>query len=86
MDEIVQAARLNITWNGSNGDLPDPVPYDATDMELKRMASESIATGYIPGIQADDQVNLNDFVVDRFGATAEIPFPRIFIRPKTPFG
>lgn len=82
----VNAARLNVTWNGANGDLPDPVPYDATDAELKRMASESIETGYIPGIPADAQVNLNDFIVDRFAASAEIPHPRVFIRPKTPFG
>lgn len=82
----VDAARLNVTWNGANGDLPDPVPFDATDGDLKQMAAESIQHGYIPGIPADAGVNLNDFIVDRFNATAEIEHARIFIRPKTPFG
>lgn len=81
-----QMARLNVTWAGANGDLPDAVPYDATDQHLKAMATEAIVGGYIPGIPADRAVNLTDFVVDRFPATAEIPQHRIFIRPKTPFG
>ena len=78
-------ARLNITWAGNNGDLPDPVPYDATDTELKHIATESVQSGYIPGIPADGAVDLMDFVVDRFAA-GEIPYSRVFIRPKTPFG
>ena len=75
------AARLNVTWSGSNGDLTDPVPYDASDDDLKQMAN-----GDIPGIAADETVNLNDFIVDRFPATDEIDHARVFIRPKTPFG
>ena len=70
-------ARLNVTWRGANGDLPDPVPYDATDQHLKAMATEAIVGGYIPGIPADRGVNLADFVVDRFAATADIPQHRI---------
>lgn len=27
-------ARLNITWNGQNGDLPDPVSWHASDREI----------------------------------------------------
>jgi len=80
------AARLNVTWSGSNGDLPDPVPYDATEGDLKQMAAEAIANGDIPGIPADAAVNLGDFIVDRFAANGEIPYARVFIRPKTPFG
>ena len=80
------AARLNITWSGSNGDLPDPVPYDANDGDLKQMATEAIANGDVPGIPADAGVNLQDFIVDRFAASDEIPYARVFIRPKTPFG
>ena len=79
-------ARLNVTWAGANGDLPDPVPYDATDEQLRTMAAESIESGYIPGIPADAGVDLTDFVVDRFASSAEVPYPRVFIRPKTPFG
>ena len=31
-------------------------------------------------------VDLNDFVVDRFRANGQVPYNRIFLRPKTPFG
>lgn len=79
-------ARLNITWAGSNGDLPDHIPYDASDAEIRTWATEAIQTGGIPGIQADPMVRLDDFVIDRFPATAEIQANRIFLRPKTPFG
>jgi len=79
-------ARLNITWAGSNGDLPDPVPYDSTDVDLKQIASEAVAQG-IPGIPADANVNFGDFKVDRFPAgVAGVDYNRLMIRPKTPFG
>ncbi len=79
-------ARLNITWAGSNGDLPDPVPYDSSDAEVKRMAAEAVRAGYVPGVRAEGRVDLSDFVVDRFPASAEVPMARLFVRPKTPFG
>jgi|WetSurSiteA1Bulk_404760.scaffolds.fasta_scaffold19572_3 hypothetical protein len=89
MDEIVvfnaEQARLNITINGQNGDYPDPIRYDANDGDIKQIASEAVRTGYVPGIQSDPNVNFQDFVVDRFPATNELP-PRIMLRPKTPFG
>lgn len=78
-------ARLNVTINGQNGDLPDPVSFEATDGDIKQIAVEAIQTGYIPGIAADPNVDLTDFVVDRFQATEELP-PRLMVRPKTPFG
>lgn len=79
-------ARLNITWKGQNGDLPDAVAFEATDAEIKRWATEALRTGGIPGIGADPHANLEAFVIDRFSATAEIPYNRLFARPKTPFG
>lgn len=79
-------AQLNITINGQNGDLPDPVAFDATDADVKAFAQEAVATGYVPGITADERANFNDFVVDRFPATNDRPFNRLVIRPKTPFG
>lgn len=86
MDEIQAGmARLNITWQGSNGDLQDPVAYDSTDVAIKQMAVEAVRTGYVAGIQADPNVDFTDFVVDRFAATAELP-NRLFLRSKTPFG
>jgi len=81
-----EMASLNVTWQGNNGDLPDPVPYDATDGDLKQMAAEAVRGGDIPGIPSDGAVDLNDFIVDRFPATEDVQSNRIFIRPKTPFG
>ena len=80
------AARLNVTWSGENGHLPDPVHVDTTDEELLTMVAEAIAGGDIPGIDADANANLEGFVVNRYAATDEIPYARIFVRPKTPFG
>lgn len=78
-------ARLNVTYAGQNGDLPDPVQFDATEANIKHVAEESLRDGYIPGIEPIADVDLSDFVVDRFPATDDLP-PRIMIRPKVPFG
>lgn len=81
-------ARLNITWQGQNGDLGDPVPFDASDAELKQWAAEALDGGSVPGIRtrANGRANLLDFVVDRFPRSNTTPYNRIFLRPKTPFG
>jgi len=78
-------ARLNVTFSGHNGDYPDEVNYDSTDAEIRQIATESVQTGYIPGIPASPDADFADFVVDRFPATEELP-ARIMLRPKTPFG
>jgi hypothetical protein len=81
-------AWMNITWQGQNGDLGDPVPFEASDRDLKQWAAEAIKGSSVAGITARrrDRVNLNDFVVDRFPAGGNVPYNRIMIRPKTPFG
>ena len=78
-------ASLNITVNGMNGDLPDPVSFDATDGDIKAWATEAVSTGTVPGIEAILDVDFTDFVVDRFTANEERP-NRLMVRPKTPFG
>lgn len=78
-------ARVNVTWAGQNGDLPDPVHFDATDGDVKGWVTEAVRTGNIPGIRADANANFADFIVDRFRADDANP-NRLFIRPKTPFG
>lgn len=70
---------LNITWDGANGDLQDPVSADATDGQIREWAAEAVRNGNVPGISADPSVNFSDFVVDRYP-------PKIFLRPKVPFG
>ncbi len=79
-------ARVNVTYGGQNGDLPDPVSVDATDAEIRGWLTETIQTGGIPGIPANLDVDLKDFVVDRFQATETRPYALISVRPKTPFG
>ena len=68
-------ARLNTTWAGQNGDLPDLVAFDLPDERVRQIAREAIEAG-----------DLTDFVVDRFHATPEVPFDRLMVRPKVPFG
>lgn len=87
--EVVPApdqATVNITYQGQNGDLPDAVLFDVSDAEVKRMVTEAVRGGDVPGIQAIPGADFNDFVVDRFNATDDQPVNRIFVRPKTPFG
>lgn len=79
-------ARVNITWQGQNGDLPDPVSFDATDGDIFQWAAEAVRGGNVPGIDADVNASFQDFVIDRFASTADTPYNRLFLRPKTPFG
>jgi hypothetical protein len=78
-------AVLNVTWAGQNGDLSDPVAYDATDAEIRAYAAEAVSTGSVAGIRAA-RANFSDFVVERFPATTDVSYNRIVVRPKTPFG
>lgn len=79
-------ARLNVTWSGNNGDLPDTLANDLSDADVLRIAQEAIRGGGIPGIPMDANANLQDFVVERFQANEAFPWPRCVVRPKTPFG
>jgi len=80
-------ARVNVTFAGANGDLPDPVSFDATDGDIKQWVTEALRTGGIPGIQVTEDADLNDFVVDRFAKVEGVrPFNLLQLRPKTPFG
>lgn len=78
-------ARLNITISGMNGDLADPVPFDATDAEIRQWATEAVRGGSVPGITAVADADFTDFVVDRFSSKDDLP-NRLTLRPKTPFG
>lgn len=78
-------ARVNVTYQGQNGDLPDPVNYDAPADQILQWVTEAVRGGTVPGIPADANATFTDFVVDKFTASADLP-NRIMIRPKTPFG
>lgn len=79
-------AQVNITYAGQNGNLPDTVPYDSKDGDVKGWIQEAIRTGSVPGIPADPTANFADYVVDRFEANEARPYNLIQLRPKTPFG
>jgi len=80
-----QMAQLNITWNGQNGDLPDPIAYDMSDSDVRQLAKEVVSNEGIPGVTQDANADFTDFVVDRYPATEEKP-NRVMLRPKVPFG
>ena len=82
-------ARLNITYQGENGDLPDPVFFDSVDGDIKTWVTEAVTNGSVPGIPADPNADFTDFVVDRFAASTEPEgrqYNLIQVRPKVPFG
>ncbi len=78
-------AQINITWQGTSADLPHTVPWDATDAEIKQWAAESVANGFT-GMPADPNVDLTNFMVDRYPASEAVPYNRYIVRPKTAFG
>ena len=79
-------ARLNITWQGQTGDLPDPISFDAPNASIQQWATEAIRSGGVPGINVDPNVDFSDFVVDRFPSREDRPWNSIQLRPKVPFG
>lgn len=79
-------ARVNVTYSGQNGDLPDAVSFDATDEVVKGWITEAVQGGSVPGIPADQNADFSDFVVDRFSANEDRDYNLIQLRPKTAFG
>lgn len=79
-------ARVNVTWKGQQGDLPDPVAYDAANGDVFQWVTEAVRAGDIPGIDADPDANFANFVVDRFDSHEEVPYNRLVVRPKTAYG
>lgn len=78
-------ARLNITHNGQNGELPDPILWDRDDAQVINIATEAVRGGSVPGITPDVTVNFSNYKVQRFPAEDDLP-NRIHIRPAVPFG
>lgn len=79
-------ARVNVTWSGNNGDMPEPVEFDASEANVRRWVTEAIQNGTIPGIPADPEVDLSNFVIERLAATEVRPFNQVLVRPKVSFG
>lgn len=79
-------AKINITYNGQNADLQDEVYYDLSDHEIKTMVTEALQSNTIVGISSTNNVDLSNFVVERFTANDSVPYNRIMVRPKTAYG
>lgn len=79
-------AKVNITYKGQNGDMPDPVNFESTNGDILGFVAEAVQHGNVPGIAADPVADFRDFVVDRFASDATTPYNRLMVRPKTPFG
>ena len=91
VDEIVRVigadqAKVNITWKGENGDLPDSVLFDSGDADVLQWITEAVRTGGVPGIKVDATADFHGYVVDRYKATDDVTYNRIMCRPKTEFG
>lgn len=78
-------AVLTITVAGQQGDLKEPVNFDATDGDIKQWAAEAVRNGNVPGIDAMPNVSFTDYVVERYQATENRPLT-LSLRPKVPFG
>lgn len=79
-------ARVGVTYSGEYGELPDPVNFQSTDGDVRGWVTEALRTGGIPGIGAQPNADLTDFMIERFTANATRPWNAISVRPKTPFG
>ena len=79
-------AVLNITYNGTSADYPQPLDGELSDREIRRIAEELVRSGDVPGLWLKDLPPrvFDQFVVDRIHS----PHGglRVYLRPKVPFG
>lgn len=79
-------AKVNVTYGEQNGELPDPVSLDSTEEDIRRMVTEALRGGGIPGLPADPHADISGYVVKKFDPTVARPYNLINVRPKTEFG
>ena len=79
-------AILNITYNGLSVDYDFNVGFEITDADVRRIAVELIRSGDIRGLHIANLAGdtFRHYVVDR--VTSPKGEPRIYLRPKVPFG
>lgn len=78
-------ALVTIDYDGQQGDLPDPIPFNTPDPDVIRIAQEAWRGGLVMGVPADPNANLANYLVKRFPANEANP-NRMSVRPDTPFG
>ena len=79
-------AILNITYNGLSVDYAREIASEMDDRDIRRLAAEVVRSGELQGLHI---ANLDDrafdgHVVDR--VTTGAGKPRVYLRPKVPFG
>lgn len=79
-------ARVNITWQGQNYDLQNPMLIDSTDEQIRASVTETVRFGIEGLIPADPNADFTNYVINRFAPTEARPWNAIFVRPKVPFG
>jgi len=77
---------VNVTWAGQNGDMPQPVEFDASNQDILNWVTEAVQSGSIPGITSDPDADFSGFVVEKLAATEVRPTNQVIVRPKTAFG
>lgn len=79
-------AILNITYQGQSADYDLAVDFATTDADIRRIAVEIVRSGGARGLHIPNLPNnaFQSFVVDRL--TGPNNEPRIYLRPKVPFG
>lgn len=86
MELQANEALLNVTWNGKNGDLSDPVEFDASTEDILQWVTEAVRGGGVQGIDIDPDADFSGFVVEKLSATEVRPFNQVVVRPKVSFG
>ena len=79
-------ATLNITYQGQSADYDLAIDYVASDADIRRIAWEVVRSGDIRGMHVPHlpEAAFRGYVVDRLRAPGGEP--RIYLRPKVPFG
>ena len=86
MELQANEALVNVTWAGQNGDMPQPVEFDASNQDILSWVTEAVQSGSIPGIPSDPDADFSGFVVEKLAATEVRPTNQVIVRPKTAFG
>jgi hypothetical protein len=74
-----------VTYEGEQGELTNPVPFESAQGDVLAWVKESIESGSVRGMTAHQNVDLADFVVTPYVAKDGLP-NRLVVRVKTPFG
>lgn len=80
-------ATAELTFNGEQGVVNDPLRWDLSDASVVEMVQEALRSGAVTGITQDADADLTGYKVGRYPARPAEGLPNRFsLRPSTPFG